>query len=180
LELLDVKGWIESLAAAFGVEVDSTPVALAGVVGGTGAALVTGGRTAGWLGRLAEADVPYPLFAAELETEALAAAPRFLALTPPSRFPGIAVDLTLTHPLAVAWRDLAAAIEERRPVDLASFELKDRYLGRGVPPGCVNTTIAFLYNAAERSLTQDEVNLHHAALAEGLARRFRPVGPEGA
>jgi phenylalanyl-tRNA synthetase beta chain len=179
LGLLDVKGCIESLAAAFGIEVACAPAALAGVVGGTGAVLVARGRTVGWLGRLEEAEVTYPLFAAELETAPLAEAPRFLAVTPPSRFPGVAMDLTLTHALAVAWSDLAAAIEERRPPELVAFELADRYRGAGVPPGCVNTTIAFLYNASDRSLTQHEVNARHTALAEELGRRFGPPGPTG-
>ena len=89
------------------------------------------------------------------------------------------MDLTLTHRMALAWSDLAAAIEAERPAELVAFELKDRYQGAGVPAGCVNTTIAFLYNAADRSLTQDEVNLAQATLARELARRFAPAGAEG-
>ena len=34
------------------------------------------------------------------------------------------------------------------------------------------TTIAFHYNAPERSLTQEEVNQRHQALAGELERRF--------
>ena len=70
------------------------------------------------------------------------------------------------------WSALAAAIEERRAPELAAFALKDRYQGAGVPAGAVATTIAFHYNAGERSLTQDEVNARHAALSTELERRF--------
>ena len=41
-----------------------------------------------------------------------------------------------------------------------------------MPEGAVNTTISFLYQARERSLTQDEVNEHHFALGRELERRF--------
>ncbi len=187
IDLLHVKGWVESLAEAFGVRLTARPLEDLGgrwpiLVPGTGAALARPedpNRWVGWLGRIADEETPYPIFFAELDTSVLAAAPRFQTVTAPSRHPGIAMDLTLTHPLTVAWRDLAAAIDDRRPPELAAFELKDRYQGDGVPAGCVNTTIAFLYNAADRSLTQDEVNARHSALAAELARRFGSARPQG-
>jgi phenylalanyl-tRNA synthetase beta chain len=93
-------------------------------------------------------------------------------VVPPSRFPGIALDLTLTHALDVPWAALAEAIEARRAPELVSFGLENRYQGPGVPQGAVNTTIHFVYNAADRSLTQDEVQASHGPLAAELARRF--------
>ncbi len=187
IDLFQVKGWVESLAEAFGVRLAELSLHERGVLwpgaaAGTGAVLVRPEdprRPVGWFGRIAGDGTPYPIFFAELDTSVLATAPRFQTVTAPSRFPGIAMDLTLTHLLTVAWRDLEAAIGELEPPDLASFELKDRYQGAGVPAGCVNTTIGFLYNAADRSLTQDEVNAGHAALADELARRFGPPGPRG-
>ncbi|MBP7589674.1 MAG: hypothetical protein KBA72_17115, partial [Thermoanaerobaculia bacterium] len=56
--------------------------------------------------------------------------------------------------------------------DLSRFSLKDRYQGKGIPAGAVATTIAFHYNAPERSLTQEAVNARHQALAGSLERRF--------
>ncbi len=41
-----------------------------------------------------------------------------------------------------------------------------------MPEGAVNTTITFVYNARDRSLTQDEVNERQAALTAELERRF--------
>jgi phenylalanyl-tRNA synthetase beta subunit len=64
------------------------------------------------------------------------------------------------------------AIAEATPPDLVSWGLKDRYQGQGVPEGAVNTTISFLYNAGDRSLTLDEVNERQGALAAELKRRF--------
>jgi phenylalanyl-tRNA synthetase beta chain len=187
LDLFRVKGWMEGLTQAFDlclteIPFDDMGLLWPGVVPGTGAGLFAPGdprRWVGWLGRAADEEFPYPIFFAELDTSVLAAAPRFRTVTVPSRFPGIAMDLTLTHPQEVPWRALDDAIEELRTGELVGFELKDRYQGAGVPAGCVNTTIAFLYNAADRSLTQEEVNARHAALAEELRRRFGVARPQG-
>ena len=100
-------------------------------------------------------------------------------MVPPSRFPSIAVDLTLTHALDVPWAALAAAVEERRPPELVSFGLENRYQGQGVPAGAVNTTLHFVYNAPDRSLTQDEVNERHGVLAALLGERFGWIGSAG-
>ncbi|TFG39379.1 MAG: hypothetical protein E4H44_02210, partial [Candidatus Aminicenantes bacterium] len=40
------------------------------------------------------------------------------------------------------------------------------------PPGAVRTTLRLTYRAADRSLTQDEVNEQQEALREGLSRRL--------
>nr|HRC87590.1 hypothetical protein [Thermoanaerobaculia bacterium] len=108
----------------------------------------------------------------ELALEALPAPLGTRAIHPPSRFPAVAVDLTLTHSLAIEWLELAGVIRDQAPAHLSSFELKDRYHGAGVPAGAVNTTIAFLYHAEDRSLTQEEVNQGQSALASALQERF--------
>ena len=41
-----------------------------------------------------------------------------------------------------------------------------------MPEGAVNTTVAFRYNAADRSLTQDEINARHDAVRDLLEDRF--------
>jgi phenylalanyl-tRNA synthetase beta chain len=174
LDLFDLKGIVEGLAERFGVAIESRPGLLPGVVAGTGATLHSGRRGAivGWMGQLALDGPPYALFGAELEVAALQSGERFSTLAAPSRLPGIAVDLTLTHAATVAWLDLEAAITEAAVADLASWSLKDRYEGKGVPAGAVNTTINFVYNAAERSLTQEEVNQRQRALSDSLEAEF--------
>ena len=126
----------------------------------------------GLMGRLDEDDLPYPLFVAELSLERLATDAPDLKITAPSKFPGISVDSTLTHALSLPWQDIAALIESERGEHLKSFGLKDRYQGKGVPDGAVNTTIAFHYGAEDRSLTQEEVNETHLQLAALLEQRF--------
>lgn len=172
-DFFDLKGAVESLGEILGVEVETRPAELPGLVPGTTATLHVAGGRLGHMGRLAEEEAEFPVFVAELITDALAApaGAEDLTVEVPSRFPGIAADLTLTHSLEVAWAELAAAVEELRPADLVDFGLKDRYQGEGVPAGAVNTTLYFVYNAPDRSLTQEEVNDRQRQLAAALEER---------
>jgi phenylalanyl-tRNA synthetase beta chain len=167
-----LKGEIGALLFDLGVVAEVAPADLPGVAPGTGALLRFAGEPIGWFGRLASFDASFELFAAELLVDRLPLAAGRVRVQPPSRFPGIDVDFTLTHPLELAWRELALAISASRVDDLVHFALKDRYQGAGVPPGAVATTVAFHYNAPERSLTQEEVNGRHQLLADELTRRF--------
>lgn len=174
LDFFDLKGVVESLAEAFGVELALRPAELAGFAPGSTAELARAdrpGEVVGFLGRLADDEV-YPLYAAELALEALAGGSLGLAVETPSRFPGVSVDLTFTHALDTAWAEIDRAIAASAPPDLLSWGLKDRYQGQGVPAGAVNTTLSFVYNAGDRSLTQEEVNQRQGALAAELKRRF--------
>ncbi len=172
LDLFDLKGVVESLAADCSVRFESRPARLPGYVAGSAAELVRDGAVIGSFGRLDGGDAQFPLFAAELRLDALHSAAGPVKVVVPSRFPGIAVDLTLTHPLQVAWTEIDAAIGEQAVQDLRQVALKDRYQGKGVPAGAVNTTIAFFYVAEDRSLTQEEVNARHLGLAAALQQRF--------
>lgn len=75
----------------------------------------------------------------------------------------------------IPWAAIEAAIREVAAASaphLVSFGLAVRYRGEGVPDGAVNTTVHFVYNSRERSLTQEEVNAEQQALATDLERRF--------
>lgn len=171
LDLFDLKGAVETVADAFGVKLEARPAELPGLLAGNSAELVRDGRVVGWFGRV-EAEEGYPLYAAELETAALAGGDVSLRVVAPSRFPGIGADFTLTHALETPWAEIGRAVAENAPEDLASWTLKVRYRGQGVPEGAVNTTISFHYNARDRSLTQEEVNARQLALHQELERRF--------
>ena len=58
------------------------------------------------------------------------------------------------------------------------YGLLDRYQGKGVPAGAVNTTLHFLYNSEQESLTQEEVNQRQQALTAELERRFGWQDPD--
>ncbi len=170
LDLFDLKGAIEAVGEALGESIEFRAAEAAGLLSGTSSHIFTGERQIGVMGQVAAED-PFPLFAAELLLDGLTL-PEHAQVVVPSRYPGIAMDLTLTHALATPWAAIAAAIRELAPADLESFALRVRYQGRGVPAGAVNTTIAFQYASPERSLTQSEINELHAALRAELERRF--------
>lgn len=174
LDLFDLKGAVERLAEAVlgpGGRLVARPAEHPGVVSGTGADLYLDDRKVGWMGLLDDDETDEDLFAAELETGLLVATPDS-TVTPPSRYPSVAVDLTLTHSRDVPWADLETAIRSEAADELLEFGLHDRYEGEGVPEGAVNTSIRFVYGSDERSLTQDEVNVWQTALASSLEERF--------
>jgi phenylalanyl-tRNA synthetase beta chain len=182
LDLFDAKGAVESLAAELGARVEARPPGapgeLPGLLAGSSAWLYARGgeRPVGYLGRV-EAEEGFPLYVAEIAADALEGEVDRAVRLPP-RLPGIGADLTLTHALDVPWAEIERKIAALAPPDLASRELANRYRGEGVPEGAVNTTIHFVYNAGDRTLTQDEVNERQAELAAELVRRFGWRGKE--
>lgn len=175
LDLFDLKGAVESLAAAAGARLEWRPADLPGLSPGSAAWIEREGRPVGFFGLVLEEE-GYPLYVAELAFEGLAATVDDRTVALPSKLPGISVDLTLTHPLSTPWAEIEAATKALAVPELVSFGLKDRYSGAGVPEGAVNTTIHFFYNAADRSLTQEEVNAWQAKLTGSLVERFGVQG----
>ncbi|MEO8274678.1 MAG: phenylalanine--tRNA ligase subunit beta [Thermoanaerobaculia bacterium] len=172
VDLFTLKGELEELLQDLGVSPQVTPSELPGIVSGSGAWLRHAGEIVGYFGRIAKTGTAFPLFVAELRLDRLPLCHETLRVQSPSRFPGIDADLTLTHSLDVPWQELAAAIRDVGVENLDRLSLKDRYQGAGIPRGAVATTIAFHFNAPERSLTQEEVNSGHLALSAELERRF--------
>jgi phenylalanyl-tRNA synthetase beta chain len=173
-DLFDLKGAVMSLTERFNVTLRCAPTSLPGLMEGTACELRHDGAVSevvGYLGCLDGGSFPYPVFVAELITAVLASIePK--RVSPPSRHPSVAVDLTLTHGQEIPWREIEQEITDGKSPELFTFGLKDRYRGSGVPEGAVNTTIYFLYNAEDRSLTQEEVNERHEALRQRLEGRF--------
>ena len=174
VDLYDLKGAVELVAEEFDQRLASEPADLPGFVAGTCARLLStaDGAVVGQLGQVDDGDLSFPLFTAELLTGLFDPERDPDPVAAPSKFPGIEVDLTLTHPVETSWSEIEAAVAAMAVENLDAFGLKDRYRGDGVPEGAVNTTIRFRYNSSERSLTQDEVNARQAAVTAALEDRF--------
>jgi phenylalanyl-tRNA synthetase beta chain len=172
IDLHELAGVVEALLLDLGVGAEAAPAELPGVVPGTGAFWRVGGEIVGWSGTIAGADASQPVHAGELRLDRLAPSVAMRPVVAPPRLPGISADLTLVHPLERSWREIERAVAEARVEHLVAFRLKDRYQGAGVPAGAVATTMTFDYHAGERTLTQEEVNARHGALAADLERRF--------
>lgn len=175
IDFYDVKGVMESLAEISGVELTFRPARAVGLTPGATAEILLGDEVVGLLGRVEEEEA-YPFYAAELRLSALVREDWFPQVEVPSRFPSVAADLTFTHPTSHTWSEIREAVEAARPEHLVSFRLLDRYSGKGVPEGSVNTTLSFLYQAEDRSLTHEEVNERQEEIARMLETRFGEGG----
>jgi phenylalanyl-tRNA synthetase beta chain len=143
-----------------------------------GALLVDGrGSVVGIAGRIAEraansVDLKPPVFVAELDLRAAAreaALPQFVELP---RFPAVVADMTVEHPASLRYAELESAVGDLSGDLVEAVEFQTRYIGEGLPAGSVRTTLRLTYRAADRSLTQDEVNQQQQHLRDGLAERL--------
>ncbi len=175
VDFYDLKGVVDSLALVLGVTFVSRPAAVPGLMEGAAAEISIEGaddQVVGVLGQVADEDGPYPLFVVEIALDRVGLPTGSLAIQAPSKYPAIAVDMTLTHAVSVVWSDIERTIRDQGASELKEYGLKDRYRGKGVPEGAVNTTLSFLYNSDHRSLSQEEVNNYHDGLARKLEERF--------
>lgn len=176
LDAMDLKGVVEHLVEHFGLRgvtfgkrAESTALFL------ESAAVTLGGKVAlGELGQLQPAlakqyDQRDAVWLAELSLDQLLArrnpARAFKALP---QFPAIRRDVALLVGDAVTHEAVLAAVRQAKPANLESVELFDVFRGRNVPEGQKSLAYAFTYRAADRTLTDAEVNAADLRVREGL------------
>lgn len=102
---------------------------------------------------------------ADLDLGLIIPKPAPASIEAPSRFPGSAVDLTVTHPVSFAFERLASAARRSAPKELLEVGATAVYRGAGVAPGFVKTTLNLRFGSAERSLSREEINSWRDAAA---------------
>ncbi len=165
----DLKGDLESLAAASGAVLEFRPSARAYGHPARSAEVFRDGVAIGWIGqihpRLAKAmDIEADVYAFELDLEPLTARrlPRAGEL---SRFPAVRRDLAFLVPEQVAWADLAATVRQAAGPLLRDLNLFDRYVGQGVEPGFKSLAMGLILQDKSRTLTDRDVD---AVVAEAV------------
>ncbi len=165
----DLKGDLESLAAASGAVLEFRPSARAYGHPARSAEVYRDGVVIGWIGqihpRLAKAmDIEADVYAFELDLEPLTARrlPRAGEL---SRFPAVRRDLAFLVPEQVAWADLAATVRQAAGPLLRDLNLFDRYVGQGVEPGFKSLAMGLILQDKSRTLTDRDVD---AVVAEAV------------
>lgn len=165
----DLKGDLESLAAASGAQLEFRPSARAYGHPARSAEVFRDGMSIGWIGqvhpRLAKAmDIEADVYAFELDLEPLTARrlPRAGEL---SRFPAVRRDLAFLVPEQVAWADLAATVRQAAGPLLRDLNLFDRYVGQGVEPGFKSLAMGLILQDKSRTLTDRDVD---AVVAEAV------------
>lgn len=165
----DLKGDLESLAAASGAVLEFRPSVRAYGHPARSAEVVRDGVVIGWIGqihpRLTRAmEIDVEVYAFELDLQPLTARtlPRAGEL---SRFPAVRRDLAFLVPEQVAWSDLAATIRQAAGPLLRELNLFDRYVGQGVEPGFKSLAMGLILQDKSRTLTDRDVE---AVVAEAV------------
>jgi phenylalanyl-tRNA synthetase beta chain len=181
----DLKGLAEELLEQFGVRgvvFTKNPASTALLL--ESAAVTLGGKLPlGQLGQLLPTlakkyDLRDGVFLAEFNLDLLLAkrnpARSFKALP---QFPSSRRDVALLVPETVTHQAVLAAVKRAGPANLESVELFDVFRGKHVPAGRKSLAYAFTYRAADKTLTDGEVNAAQdklvAAFKEDLQATFR-------
>ena len=173
VDLFDVKGIVErtcdarGVTAAFSSTVD--PVLVEGRSSEI-SATTKGGETVriGHLGQLTPAvatarghpNADEEVYVAELDLDALesvAVDRDTLTAAPVPRYPSIVRDLALVVDDALPAAAVRGTIRAAAPDTLVSVLEFDRYMGKGVPSGCVSLAVRLTFRAPDRTLTDTEV-----------------------
>jgi phenylalanyl-tRNA synthetase beta chain len=170
----DLKGDLESLAAASGATLTFAPSSRPYGHPARSAEVLRDGQPLGWIGqihpRLAQAmDIEVDVIAFELDLATLAARelPRAADL---SRFPSVRRDLAFLVPEAAAWADLEATLRRAAGPLLRQVTLFDRYVGQGVEPGFKSLAMGLILQDKSRTLTDRDVD---AVVTEAVAAMER-------
>ncbi|WP_312237087.1 phenylalanine--tRNA ligase subunit beta [Stenotrophomonas sp.] len=170
----DLKGDLESLAAATGAVLAFQPSQRPYGHPARSAEVLRDGVSLGWIGqihpRLAKAmDIDVDVFAFELDLAPLAARqlPRAAEL---SRFPSVRRDLAFLVPEAAAWADLEATLRRAVGPLLRQVTLFDRYVGQGVEPGFKSLAMGLILQDKSRTLTDRDVE---SVVAEAVSAMER-------
>jgi phenylalanyl-tRNA synthetase beta chain len=181
----DLKGLVEEFIEQFGLRgvvfgkrAESTPLFL------ESADVTLGGKVPlGELGQLLPAlakkyDLRDAVFLAEFNLDLLLArrnaGKSFKALP---QFPSSRRDVAMLVPETVTQDAVLLAVKQTKPANLESVELFDVFRGKHVPEGQKSLAYAFTYRAADKTLTEAEINAAHekivATFKTQLAATFR-------
>ena len=192
VDFFDVKGIVEILAHALGVPLRFEPAEEPFLVPGQTAAIVcAGGPAAGSKAGLAGQIAPTAadarglspkdrVYVAELNLDLLdhARAASSDATRSLPRYPFVVRDLSIvvsdTLPAEII-RGTIQAAGRGAPVPLTDVAFFDRYQGKGVPDGAVSISVRLTFQAADRTLTDAEVQQSVEKILAALVHEHRAV-----
>jgi phenylalanyl-tRNA synthetase beta chain len=179
----DLKGLVEDLLEQFGLRgivfgkrLESTALFL------ESADVTLGGKLPlGELGQLLPTlakkhDLRDAVFLAEFNLDLLLSkrnpAKSFKALP---QFPSSRRDVAILVSEATTHDAVLQAVKSAKPANLETVELFDVFRGQGVPEGQKSLAYAFTYRAAEKTLTDANVNSAHEKAVESLKQKLSAV-----
>ncbi len=175
LDFFDLKGAIEGIFAALGIEPAFAASTEYAMLAGHTAQIKAGREPVGLLAQVhpdsaAAFDIDEPVFLAELWLEDLVrAVPERPAYQPPSRFPEVRQDIALLVDAEMPAARLLQLIRAHRSGAVRlSADVFDEYRGERLPPGRKSLAIRLRYQADDRTLTDEDV----ARIQSGLLKRL--------
>ena len=177
----DLKGLVEEMleqyglrGLAFGKRAESTALFL------ESAAVTLGGKLPlGELGQLLPTlakkyDLRDAVFLAEFNLDLLLSkrnpAKAFKALP---QFPSSRRDVAMLVPEAVTHDAVLQAVKQAKAANLETVELFDVFRGKSVPEGQKSLAYAFTYRAADKTLTDADVNAAHEKITTALKTQLQ-------
>jgi phenylalanyl-tRNA synthetase beta chain len=169
VDFFDVKGIVERLCAALRIEPRFEPAREPFLVDGQAAAVRTPAGDLGVLGQLAPAaadarGLPRQdrVFVAELNLDAIAAiaSTAETGTQPLPRHPFVVRDLSIIVSDALPAEIIRGTIQAAATglaAPLAAIAVFDRYRGQGVPDGSISLSLRLTFQAADRTLTDADV-----------------------
>ena len=180
-DAMDLKGLVEDLLEHFGLRgimfgkrAEPTALFL------ESAAITLGGKVQlGELGQLLPAlakqyDLRDAVFLAELRLDELRARGNDnKSFKPLPQFPASRRDVAMLVPEATTHEAVLQAIKQAKPANLESVELFDVFRGKNVPAGQKSLAYAFTYRAADKTLTDTDVNAAHTKAVDALKQKLQ-------
>ena len=192
VDFFDVKGIAEHLCGALFVAVRFEPLRAPFLVAGQAASIhladsAQKGAVVGLAGQVAPAvadarGLPRQdrVFVAELNLDLIARAQAAGsdATRPLPRYPFVVRDLSIVVPDALpaeTIRGTILALGHDLPAPLVASSFFDRYQGKGVPDGAVSLSIRLTFQAADRTLTDAEVQKSVETILAALIQQHAAV-----
>ncbi len=183
----DLKGILEDLIEHFGLRgVAFTKRAEPTELFLESATVALGGKLQlGELGQLLPAlakrhDLRDAVFLAELRLDELFARRNAAgSFKPLPQFPTIRRDVAMLVPAATTHNAVLTVVKQAKPANLESVELFDVFRGKNVPEGQKSLAYAFTYRAADKTLTDPEVNAAHDKIVAAFKAQLQATVREG-
>jgi len=192
IDFFDVKGLVDAVAAALGVDLvleggssangggllpKSAGALPSYLVRGRAAIVSTGAQIVGVAGMLTPSTTSAvglspndAVYVMELDLDALwttrAAQP--VTVKPLPRYPSIARDISIVVDDILPAETVRGTIRSVAPDTLVSVREFDRYQGKGVPEGRVSLSLRLTFRSAERTLTDGEVEAVMTKILDAL------------
>ena len=183
VDFFDVKGVAKRLASALGVSLRFAPAAASYLVDGRTAALFHGDTRVGLIGQLAPSvaearglPAGEEVFIGELDLDALPRqVPADVRTEPLPRYPSVVRDVSIIVSEALPAEAVRGTIVAAAPPNLVGVREFDRYQGKGIPEGQVSVSLHLTFRAADRTLTDAEVQGAMDAVVDALRREHGAV-----